>query len=286
MPNPHLPAELLDRIVDFLHDRGDDLKSCCLVSKSWIPRTRMHLFADVKFSSPDRLESWKERFPDPLISPARYTKALFVNISYPRVATAADAEPGGWTSGFSSVVHLEVVVRVLNGGAFYDKSAISFVPFHGFSPVLKSLRATFFIVPSSQVFDLIISFPLLEDLTVIANYGTWAGDDDDSNWPSTVAQPSNKPTFTGSLELHIGPRGITPIVRRLLSLPGGLHFQKLTLRWYHEEDISSTMMLVEECSSTLESLDIACTYCCTSIQNLFPHLQLTSVPRRGDASSY
>ena len=272
MPNPHLPAELLDYIVDFLHDRADALKSCCLVSKSWISRTRMHLFADVKFSSADHLESWKETFPDPLISPARYAKTFFVNISYPRVVTAADAEPGGWTSGFSNVVHLEVAARVLDGGLFYDKSAISFVPFHGFSPVLKSLRATFFIVPSSQVFDLIISFPLLEDLTVIANYGTWAGDDDDSNWPSTVAQPSNEPTFTGSLELHIGPRGITPIVRRLLSLPGGLHLRKLTLTWCHEEDPSLTMELVEECSHTLNSLDITrATVYCTFIPHLHSH---------------
>ena len=272
MPNPHLPAELLDYIVDFLHDRGDDLKSCCLVSKSWIPRTRMHLFADVKFSSADHLESWKETFPDPLISPARYAKTLFVNISRPRVVTAADAEPGGWTSGFSSVVHLEVVARVLDGGLFYDKSAISFIPFHGFSPVLKSLHATFYTVPSSQVFDLVISFPLLEDLTVVANHGTWAGDNDDSNWSSTVAQPSNQPTLKGSLDLHIGPRGITPLVHRLLSLPGGLHFQKLTLRWYHEGDISSTMILVKECSPTLESLDITCNLFCASIQNPCPPL--------------
>ena len=48
MSNPHLPAEILDYIIDHLHDTEDALRNCSLVSKSWIPRTRTHLFADVK----------------------------------------------------------------------------------------------------------------------------------------------------------------------------------------------------------------------------------------------
>ena len=34
MSNP-LPAEMLDRIVGYLHDTQDALKNCCLVSKLW-----------------------------------------------------------------------------------------------------------------------------------------------------------------------------------------------------------------------------------------------------------
>ena len=48
------------------------------------------------------------------------------------------------------------------------------------------------------------------------------------------------------------------IIRRLLSLPGGIHFQKLTLTWRHVEDILVTTELVEGYSSTLESLDVTC----------------------------
>jgi len=42
-----------------------------------------------------------------------------------------------------------------------------------------------------------------------------------------------------------------------LSLPGGIHFRKLTSTWRREEDLSLTMGLVEECAYSLESLDIA-----------------------------
>ena len=161
-----------------------------------------------------------------------------------------------------------ICYRRVSGRYFQPEPAMYSRCFHRFPGPLAPSDT----IPSSQVFDLVISFPLLEDLTVVANHGTWAGDNDDSNWASTVAQPSNQPTLKGSLDLHIGPRGITPIVHRLLSLPGGLHFQKLTLRWYHEGDISSTMILVKECSPTLESLDITCNLFCASIQNPCPPL--------------
>ncbi|KAF9645264.1 hypothetical protein BDM02DRAFT_3073690, partial [Thelephora ganbajun] len=45
----HLPPEILDYIVDLLHDEPETLKQCCLVSKSWVSRTRKHLFANVEF---------------------------------------------------------------------------------------------------------------------------------------------------------------------------------------------------------------------------------------------
>ncbi|KAF9644805.1 hypothetical protein BDM02DRAFT_3066647, partial [Thelephora ganbajun] len=52
MSNPYhvcLPPEILDYIVDFLHDTPETLKQCCLVSKSWVSRTRKSLFADIEF---------------------------------------------------------------------------------------------------------------------------------------------------------------------------------------------------------------------------------------------
>ncbi|KAF9643160.1 hypothetical protein BDM02DRAFT_3081141, partial [Thelephora ganbajun] len=52
MSNPrqfHLPPEILDYIIDLLHDKPETLKQCCLVSKSWVSRTRKHLFADIEF---------------------------------------------------------------------------------------------------------------------------------------------------------------------------------------------------------------------------------------------
>jgi hypothetical protein len=246
MSNLHLPVETLYHIVDHLHDTKDALRNCCLVSKSWVPRTRNHLFADIRFPTVNRLQSWKELFPDPSTSPARYAKTLSIDCA------ATDVGAGGWISGFSRVVHLEVTAHF-----HFDESATPLVPFHELSPIVKSLRVIVLALPSSQIFSLIFSFPLLEDVTVIASYETSADNGDGSGKDEipTTTQPSSSPKFTGSLELFLGGR-MKPFARRLLSLPRGIHFQKLTLMWHHEEDLSTTTALVEECSYTLKSLDI------------------------------
>jgi hypothetical protein len=245
MSNLHLPVETLDHIVDHLHDTKDALRNCCLASKSWVPRTRKHLFANIAFLNVESLESWKETFPDPSTSPARYAKTLSINCA------AAYAGAGCWIGGFSRITNLEV-------GTYpdHDDSAISLVPFHGLSPFIKSLRVTAPALPSSRIFDLIFSFPLLEDLAVTV-YGVWVRIDEGSKEGEmpTAPQPLSPPVFTGSLELDLFG-GMEPFTRRLLSLPGGIHFRKLILIWLHRGDLLTTTTLVEECSHTLEYLDI------------------------------
>ena len=249
MSNPHLPPEILDYIVDnvdLLHDTKHALMNCCLVSKSWIPRTRKHLFAHVSFFSLEDLKSWKRVFPDPSTSPACYTQTLLVGCS--NVVVAADAEAGGWITGFSRIVDLELGVGI----GWSDHTPTSpLTPFYGCSPAIRSLRVSLPTLPSSQILDLIVSFPLLEDLNVIAPYDP-TKDGDGSDRLPTIVRPSGSPPFTGSLVL-LGV-GIKHIIRRLLSLPGGLHFKKFT--WAHMGDPLLVTALVEACSHTLESLEI------------------------------
>ena len=243
MSNPSLPADLLDDVVDLLHDTPHALGNCCLVSKLWIPRTRKHLFAHIVFYTTKSLELWKETFPDPSTSPACYTKAL--SVGCPDAVTAADAQAGGWIKTFSHVLHLNV--DRLHG----DDSAL--LLFRGFSPILKSLNAHFASLSPSQIFDFIFSFPLLEDLTASAFDDPDDGDGSDKLSPAIHS--SSLPRFTGCLELPDTGRKL--IARRLLSLPGGVHFRRLVLRSFDADDLSLTMALVEGCSHTLESLNIA-----------------------------
>jgi hypothetical protein len=267
MTDPHLPTELLDHIVDILHDTKDALRNCCLVSKSWIPRTRRHLFADVALSTTKHLESWKQTFPDPSTSPAHYTNTLSIDCS---CVTAADVEVGGWMRGFSRVVHLDVGTRGMVDD--FDQSATPLVPFHGLSLTIKSLRVVVPYLPPLQIFNLIFSLPLLEDLALFTYNETSAsngGGFEEHEMP-IAAQPSIPPMFTGSLKLYLR-RGMKPIIRQLLSLSGGLHFWKLTWTWLYEEDFPLMMALVEGCSHTIESLDITCNLISTSIQHLRPH---------------
>ena len=269
MTTPYLPPETLDSIVDLLQGDQNALEKCCLISKSWIPRSRRNLFAKVTFRTAKDLESWKTTFPNPSTSPAHYTKTLV--IGSPHIVTAADTEVGGWVRGFSSVVELEVDEEPRKW-SHSSQSDVSLLPFHGLSPGVKSLRLQFVVIPSSRVLELILSFPLLEDLSLFARDAS-TDNGDDSNVPPAIVHPSGLPMLTGTLELSL-KGGMEHVTRRLLSLPGGIHFRKVTLKWLHIGDPSWTMILVEKCSRTLETLDITSNLS-TFFRHQHPHRSLT-----------
>ncbi|KAF9644356.1 hypothetical protein BDM02DRAFT_3122058 [Thelephora ganbajun] len=246
--HPYLPPETLNYIVNFLYNKQGALRQCCLVSKSWVPRTRKHLFANIKFHSTANLESWKKAFPDHSSSPAYHTHTLLVGC--PEVITNADAEDGGWVRSFSRVIQL----GVHSNPAAVSSREVSLTPFHAFSPALKYLRILSNALPSSQIFNLISTLPLLENLTLGIN-GADVDDGLNSNAPPTVVQPSTSPVFTGTLDLVLF-KGMGPTTRWLLSPPNDLHFRKLALSWLHEQDLQWINALVVRCSETLENLTI------------------------------
>jgi len=240
MPPP-LPLEILDLIVDSLHDEPDALKACCLASKSWVHRTRQHLFAHVGFSSELHVELWKKAFPDPTNSPAHYTRNLMIYTSQALTSM-------GWIRAFSGLVRLQVdVCGDFTFESFFGSGEkISFVPLHGLSPTIKSLHLSYrFPVPTSEIFGLVCSFPLLEDLSLVCPDGS-----KDDRWDI----PLTSPRFTGCLDLDMTGE-IRPALRRLLELPSGLHFSKISMTYYDDE-AELMMDLLSKCSDTLEYLGI------------------------------
>ena len=185
-------------------------------------------------------------FPDPSTSLGRYAKTLFISSEH--IIAAVGVEEGCWVSAFACVVQLSM-------NTFRSDSepimSVSLVPFHGFSPMLKSLHVAASTLTHSQIFNFARSFPLLEDLSVDSPDNA----NDDPNKQPNIPQPSTSPPFTGPLRLF-ARAGTEFIASRLLSLPNGLHFRKLDLTWYRGADSSCTTALVEECRSTLEYIKI------------------------------
>lgn len=121
----------------------------------------------------------------------------------------------------------------MSSQAFDPELPAIFAPFRGLSPDVRSLRANFVSPLSSQIFD-------------------W----DSSDALLTIANPLSPLVIIGSLDIFLRG-GMRPVVDQLFSLPGGIHFRKLSLRWFQGGDPLSTTGLVERCSHTIESLDIA-----------------------------
>ena len=130
-----LPPEIFNLIVDNLRDEPDTLKACCVVSNSWVSRTRRHLFARIEFHpNQSSLQSWMRAFSDPSNSPAHHTRSL--SIHDPSILSAASTNVRAWIRAFNRVFHLDLgasqwVVR---------RSSLAFL--HGLSPTLRSLSIT------------------------------------------------------------------------------------------------------------------------------------------------
>ena len=230
--SPSLLPELLDLVIDHLHNDPDTLKTCCIVPKSCVTPARRHLFAHVEFDALNSdLEVWKKTFPDPSNSPARYTRSLFIHSNHD--ITAADTAAGGWVRTFQNVTHLQLM----------RLNRASLIPFHGISLTLRSLDLTYL---TAEAFDLVCSFPLLEDLSLSTLYP----ESDSHRWNP----PPTSPKLTGSLRLWMQGR-TRPVARRLLELPDGLRFKNLNVSIFGD-DIRSVEDLVSACSETLEHLTI------------------------------
>ena len=186
---PSLPPEIIDLIVGHLYYKRTTLKACCLVSKSWVSRTRRHLFARVDFRLPQSIESWMKVFPDPSNSPAHHTRTLHVDASAVILMANSDTRP--LVRSFHSVTALSVRGYWRDGGF-------------------------------SEVVELICSFPLLKDLWL--QFSVMDGNIGTNVWFYT---PSTSPKLNGSLVLMKSVVG--SIVPRLLHLPGGLHFARIVV---------------------------------------------------------
>ena len=238
--SPTLPPEILDLIVDHLQHEQAALKTCCVVSKSWISRVRAHLFAHIKFSpTTSPIESWTRVFPDPSNSPAHYARTLSITTSTDLLPTAGGTDARAWIRSFFLVTRLTVHIND-------DDCRIPLAQLHGFSPVLKSLFLVYFSPPPSEVFNLVCSFPSVADLSLVS----LAEEETKGGW--TI--PSTSPNLTGKLLLRMYGR-IRPDVRWLLGLPGGLHFSCISIGG-PDSEAESTADLVLRCSDTMKSLHI------------------------------
>ena len=250
MAQLHLPPEIIDHITDFLHDQPDTLRKCCLVSRSFIARTRKYLFKDIRFEwclpkDFPKLEVWKETFPDPKESPARHARSLFVGCA--DIVTDEDAKEGGWIESFSEIVRLELWSG-FGGGPVANHS---FHPFRVLSKV-KHLRVYSTTIPPSELLKFICSFPQLEDLDMP---GGDAGANYTDGGEAIVWPPDSQfPPLTGTLVLQQSSPNY--IKHLLLAVPGGLHFRKIIWKLHFPEHLEGVMAVVERCSDTLEYIDI------------------------------
>ena len=137
---------------------------------------------------------------------------------------ATDPRVGGLIQIFPRVVRLGLTIP-----ENLDRLEISLVPFHNFSPSIKSFHVCFVFLQCPQVSDLVRSLPLLEDLALSGH--SLLGNN--PHGPQTDVL-SASPVFAGSLLTM--PGGMENATRRLLDQPDSLRFRKFVFSWFREKD--------------------------------------------------
>ena len=241
-----IPPEITDEILDHLvadSGFGDydsslvqrSLRSCSLVSKSFVPSCRRHLFHTITFTMPD-LFKWIKTFPVPEESPAYYVKDLRFSLGAHFGGPKEFVEHTPW---FTNAEKLTVTVDTA-----FRPIDIPFFARLPQSPTSLTMEALSCQNEFVHMLDVMAQLPNLENVTVSGNFVVRVGK------PRPATAPRGR--FGGELRIRNGQTEKS-FVNLLLEVPTGLHFTKIHV---HPDCacLLQTVRLVEACCETLVEL--------------------------------
>ena len=238
-----IPQELVDEILDHLSTDPDSslsLRSCVLVSKSWVPSCRRHLFYTIQFT-PRRIVRWFETFPVREESPAHLVRHLHLSVE---TYNSVPEECFDYTSWFTNVERVSMLRRVeiyqwLSLPSFWrlPESATSLTIEGDTAITLKQIRI------------IMLSLPNLEDLSLSGYPGSRA---------SSESGTTLRGRFGGQLQLFYGT-ACSGIADMLLEVPTGLHFTEVRIRGSNE-CLLPAVRITEACAKTLVRLSFTISY--------------------------
>lgn len=250
-----LPQELVDRVIDFLHNDRPALKASCLVHTDWIDPCRCQLFGSVTLNGLMDLESWAETFPSVLQSPAHHTRKLTL---IGLCASLGDKGLNPDKLDDSLLQHL----RSFNQLRKLVFTALNLHPRNSpelhFLHVRSSLTSLLFHSPypttQKKLLHFICSFPHLENLS-ITGVSRWLEDGKEG-----YSVPQASPPFRGMLKLagFSDPGG--KFSSRLVDLPNNVRFRLLKLDFLRAEECKSAERLIISCAATLEELQLGSSF--------------------------
>ena len=242
---PRIPQEIIDEILDHLATDGSKLlKSCSLVSKSWVPSCRRHLFHTVAFSRKN-IPRWLRIFPVPEESPAHHVRCLWFVVRGYEDTPKKFFEHASW---FTNVEQ----VTLKAGGARLDKPLRA--SFSRLPPSVTSLTVSGDTASLGQIRDIMAQLPNLDDLSLSGRMGVT----DDKTLVGIGAALRGR--FGGKLELIRGYES-EDVMNMLLEVPTGLNFTEVLIDG-RNECLFSTVRLAEACSKTLVKLSYNISFHC------------------------
>ena len=242
---PGIPQEIIDEILGHLATASDtrSLQSCVLVSRSWVPSCRKHIFHTTWFT-PSSMSRWLEAFPVPEESPAHHIKDLRFWVGVETWPPEEFFERTPWFTNVQRVCLWESGV-----------SPLSPTPsFWRFPPSITSLTISMDMATPLRIREILAELPNLDDLS-LSGYFPTVPSVLGGEVPRTRAVMRGR--FGGKLELLKG-LAEEDVMKMLLEVPTGLHFTEIRIDGAGEWGLPATMKLLDACAKTLVKLSYVC----------------------------
>lgn len=232
-----IPQEIIDEILDRLaadEAATPSLRSCSLVSKSWVQSCRRHLFRDLSFAS-ENVERWFKTFLVPEESPVHHVRHLRI------VGGGGKCVPDAFFEYTPWFANAETISLLTYGGIPPSR-----VPSLWRLPQsINTLTINGGMVTLPQIRDIMAGLPNLDNLSLSGSLVPV-----DRKELLGIGTTLNG-RFGGRLKLH-GGLADDNVINMLLEIPGGLRFTELQVQCHHKCPLAAS--LAEVCSRNLVTL--------------------------------
>ena len=238
---PHVPQEIIDKIIDILAGDKRSLRSCSLVSKSWVDRGRPYLFTHVRLCSLYGLRRWSRVTPPRICHHVR-----FLCLVEDRVIWGVDwITPDVLKTISTSLPNLESLKLVDLDLTHSNQCA----PFGCFSENLTSLTLFHSTLNTDTLLSFVWMFPKLDNLTLCDLKVTTSH----ISFPTPAALPS----FRGKLTLsNINHQFASHVIAPFVNHPHPMAFRDVCIEncsFERQEDVRDLFLA---CRKTVRTVDI------------------------------
>ena len=247
------PQEIIDDIIDHFQDDPRNLRTCSLVARSWVPRSRRSLFRDVSFPGKNRFERWCKAIPPGPDKIASYTRVLRLSDPWSKLMDPDFLQ--SHLPHFTSFRSLQGLVFFLVDLSSFDHISITSC-FRNFETV-QSLVFRNVASPITNILLLTYLFPNLQRLDIedlkppkdmiVMDVPTEAE-------PFMVRTLETAPTLRGSFRMAKIPVGASQLLSWFLKFP--LDFEEIRIvecDWTSTDPLSR---LIDACGPKLRLLEI------------------------------
>ncbi|KAK0226694.1 hypothetical protein IW262DRAFT_1363658 [Armillaria fumosa] len=266
-----VPQELIDYILEFLHDDILTLRTCSLVSHAFLPYSRYHIYASVTIVHVDELDLFRERYAGQLYQCQNLAALLEHSPHVSQLVTRFGMRPMAMTqdalmntflvsiiSSLHNLSHIELIAYHNEEDSWDEFPVVTLKPFLA---ALRSVPLKTFIfcavaLESQEQFEALFTAaanPALKHLSLICDCGAnWTI----SPYPPIRPLPSGLPALES---LCIAGHGAASNISWLFfrqSLYDIRGIRHLSLQFYRDTAFSPVQRLLNVMQGTLESLTL------------------------------